>query len=137
MTDQFQTKVKSVQQRDPAGKQRLRTFKVMQLIWLALSILEALLGLRVIFKLIAVNPANSLASFLYRLTDLVLRPFAGLTATPSAGDMVLEISTLIAMIIYALLGWGLVKLVEVIFYRPRERVVNVTESTSVERHTGR
>ncbi len=120
---------------EPGREQRLNTFKAMQLIWLGLGVLEVLIGLRVIFKLIAVNPDNPLARFLYGLTDLFLFPFAGLAATPSSGGSVLEISSLIAMVVYALLAWGLAKLVEVIFYRPRGAVVDVTESTSSERHT--
>jgi hypothetical protein len=48
--------------------------------------------------------------------------------------MVLEVSSFIAMVVYALVGWGLAKLVEVLFYRPRGTVVAVTESTSSEQH---
>jgi hypothetical protein len=107
----------------------------MQLIWLGLGILEALIGLRVIFKLIAVNPDNILASLLYGVTNLFLFPFAELTPTPVSGGMVLETSSLIAMVVYALLAWAMVKVVEVIFYRPRGAIVNVTESMSSEEHT--
>jgi uncharacterized membrane protein len=134
MTQQQRSQVRTTQ-REPGLEQRLYTFKAMQLIWLGLGILEALIGLRVIFKLMAVNPDNILASLLYGVTSLFLFPFAGLTPTPASGGMVLEISSLIAMVVYALLAWAVVKLVEVIFYRPREAVVNVTESMSSEEHT--
>ena len=107
----------------------------MQLIWLGLGILEALIGLRVIFKLIAVDPGNILASLLYGLTNVFLFPFSGLIPTPTSGGNILELSSLVAMVIYALLAWAAVKLVEVIFYRPRGAVVSVTESTSSEEHT--
>jgi hypothetical protein len=120
--------------REPGLEQRLRTFKAMQLIWLGLGVLEVLIGLRIIFKLIAVNPENTLASLLYAFTGLFLLPFAGLTGTPSSGGMVLEISSLIAMVVYALLGWAAAKLVEVVFYRPRAAVVDVTELVSSEQH---
>jgi len=56
--------------REPGQEQRLYTFKAMQLIWLGLGVLEVLLGLRIIFKIIAVNPDNTLASLLYGLTSL-------------------------------------------------------------------
>jgi len=39
------------------------------------------------------------------------------------------------MLVYALLAWAGVKLVEVIFWGPCGAVVNVTESTSSEEHT--
>jgi hypothetical protein len=134
MAQQQRSQVRT-SQREPGQEHRLRTFKAMQLIWLGLGILEALIGLRVIFKLIAVNPDNTLASLLYGITNVFLFPFAGLTPTPTSGSNVLELSTLIAMVIYALLGWAAVKLVEVIFYRPRGAVVSVTESTSSQEHT--
>jgi len=134
MAQQQRSEVRTTQ-RESGLEQRLRTFKAMQFIWLGLAVLEVLIGLRVVFKIIAVNPDNLLASLLYGLTNLFLFPFAGLTSTPASGGMVLEISSLIAMVVYALLAWAAVKLVEVIFYRPRGAVVNVTESASSEEHT--
>jgi uncharacterized protein YggT (Ycf19 family) len=101
---------------------RVATFKFTQLIWLFLGILEAALALRFLFKLIGVNEANTFASFLYGLTDLFLAPFATLIGAPSTAGMTFEFSTLIAMIIYALIGWALERLVYVLFYRPRGRV---------------
>jgi uncharacterized membrane protein len=135
MTQQQRSEVRTTQ-REPGLEQRLYTFKAMQLTWLGLGVLEALIGLRVVFKLIAVNPDNILlASLLYGVTNLFLFPFAGVTPTPASGGMVLQISSLIAMVVYALLAWAVVKLVEVIFYRPRGAIVNVTESMSSEEYT--
>lgn len=103
-----------------AGReQRVATFKITQLIWLLLGLLEAAIALRVIFKLIAVNPANPFAALLYNVTDLFLAPFASLTGAPSAGGMVLEVSSIIAMVVYLLIGWALERIVYVLFYRPR------------------
>lgn len=114
--------------------ERAFTFKATQLIWLGLGILEVLFALRVFLKLIAANPANMFASLLYAFTDLFLFPFAGLTRTPAAGGMVLEIHTLIAMVVYALAAWALERLVWVVFYRPRETQV-VTEATTTDRQS--
>jgi hypothetical protein len=130
MSDHQQVSEVRTSHRDVGQEQRLHTFKAMQLIWLGVGALEALIGLRILFKLIAVNPENAIASLLYSFTNLFLLPFAGLTSTPSSGGMVLEISSVIAMIVYALIGWAAAKLVEVIFYRPRTAVVSVTQSTS-------
>lgn len=112
---------------------RVTTFKVTQLIWLLLGLLEGVLALRFIFKLIGVNAANSFASLLYKVTDFFVAPFASLTGAPAAGSMVLEISTLIAMIIYALIGWVLIRIVYVLFYRPRGPLS--TKQTVVAEHT--
>ncbi|MHB0924224.1 MAG: YggT family protein [Bellilinea sp.] len=112
---------------------RVTTFKVTQLIWLLVGLLEGVLALRFIFKLVGVNAANAFASLLYAFTDFFVAPFASLTGAPAAGGMVLEVSTLIAMIVYALIGWALVKIVYVLFYRPRGPVS--TRQTVVAEHT--
>jgi uncharacterized protein YggT (Ycf19 family) len=101
---------------------RETTFKATQLIWLLLGILETVLALRFVFKLIGVNAANAFATFLYKLTDFFVAPFASLTGAPASGGMVFEFSTLLAMIVYALVGWGFVRLVHVLFYKPRGTV---------------
>jgi len=102
--------------------QRVTTFKATQMIWLLFGLLEAAIGLRVLFKLIAVNPANPFAAFLYKVTDLFLAPFASLIGAPAVGGMVLEVSSIIAMIVYLLIAWALERIVYVLFYRPREPV---------------
>jgi hypothetical protein len=105
-------------QQEQGRVRRVATFKVTQLIWLFLGILEALLALRFLFKLIGVNEANAFASFLFGLTSIFVAPFASLISAPTTAGMTFEFTTLIAMIIYALIGWALERLVYVIFYRP-------------------
>ena len=97
----------------------------MQFIWLATGILEGLIALRVVLKLIAANPDSPFARLVYRLTAVFLWPFAGLTATPAAGGSVLELSSIIAMIVYALLAWVLIKLVQLLLMPSNSRSVSV------------
>ena len=47
----------------------------------------------------------------------------------------LEISSLIAMVVYALVFWAIERVVWVIFYRPRETPVAVTQRTNSEQYT--
>ncbi len=124
--------VRTTQHEEGRG-QRVATFKATQLIWLVVGLLEVGLALRFVFKLIAVNADNLFASFLYGITDLFVAPFASLTGAPSSGGMVLEISTIIAMIVYLLLGWALERIVYVLFYRPRGPVS--VRQTVVAEHT--
>jgi hypothetical protein len=124
-------------QREPGREQRVFSFKATQLVWLFFGILEGLIALRILLKLIAANPNSPFASMLYGFTDLFLFPFAGLTATPSAGGMVLELSSFIALIVFALIAWAVERLIWVIFYRPRGPIEQVTQTTSSEERTPR
>jgi hypothetical protein len=115
---------------DAGKKARNTTFKVTQVIWLLLGFLETVLALRFLFKLIGVNPSNTFASILYGFTDFFVGPFASLTGAPAAEGMVFEFSTLIAMIVYALIFYAIERLVYVIFYR--EGGVSVSQTTVTE-----
>jgi hypothetical protein len=119
-------------QKESERERRIFSFKVTQLVWLFLGILEALLALRFFLKLAAANPASPIAVAIYGFTGFFLLPFAGLVGTPAAGGMVLEFTTLIAMLVYALIGWGIERILWVIFYRPRGPV---TETTTTDQHT--
>jgi len=114
-------------------EQRVATIKATQVIWLLLGLLEAMIGLRVVFKLIAVNAANPFASLLYKVTDIFVAPFASLTGAPASGGMVLEISSIIAMIVYLLIGWALERIIYLLLYRPRGPVS--VRQTVVADHT--
>jgi hypothetical protein len=117
-------------QREPGLERRIFTFKATYVIWLLLVVLETTIALRIVLKLIGANPDNSVAALIYGFTNVFLSPFAGLMPTLASGGMVLEISSFIAMLVYALVALAIERLVWVIFYRPRAQTVAVTQSTS-------
>jgi len=112
---------------DVGARRRQGVTRVVQAIWLLFGILEAAIGLRVFLKLIAANPSNLFAQLVYSFTDLFLWPFAGLTISPSTGGFTLEIPSVIAMIVYAVVAWVLASLVWIIFARSGSRSVMVYE----------
>jgi hypothetical protein len=123
----------STTEHDQGQERRIAAFKATYVIWLLLGILEAALALRFVFKLIGVNAANTFAKFLYGVTGIFVKPFASLIKAPAANGSTLEISTLIAMAVYALIAWAIERITWVIFYRPRGPK-SVTQ-TSVAEHT--
>lgn len=83
-------------------------------IWLVLGIFEVLLIFRFVLKLFGANPNSGFVGFVYTLSNIFVAPFQGIFSTPTAeGDIVtsvFETSTLVAMIVYALVALGIVKL---------------------------
>ncbi len=110
------------EERRLSHEQRIFTIKLTQLVWLFFGVVEGLIGLRVLLRLLAANPNNPFAAFIYRITEVFVLPFQGLTAEPSAEGFVLEISSIIAMLVYALLAWAIAKFIWVLLYKPREPV---------------
>lgn len=122
-------------QSEPEREQRIFTFKATQLIWLLLGVLEAFIALRIGLKLIGANPDSLIVAFIYGVTYLFLFPFAGLIGSPTAGNMVLELSSVFAMLFYALIAWAVERTVWLIFYRPGGPLVATTQTSTSEHHT--
>jgi YGGT family protein len=118
--------------RDVGAERRELLYKVTQFIWLLFTVLELLIGLRVILKLVAANPGNSFADFIYRYSTPFLQPFFGLTGTPAVQGSVLEVPSLIAMVVYALIGWLIVRLIWLFFYHPTRTMVSTYEKRKVD-----
>jgi uncharacterized protein YggT (Ycf19 family) len=106
------------------------SFKASQVVGLIFGLLEATIVLRILFKFFGANPNNPIAALVAKVTDVFLAPFSGLFAPLTIGGMVFELSSFIALLIYAVIGWVIVKLITVVFYRSRGPVEKVTETTS-------
>jgi hypothetical protein len=83
-------------------------------VWYILGIIEILLAFRFILKLFGANPASGFVSFIYAVTGVLTAPFDNIfgVASTSAGAVqsVFEPSILVAGVVYALIAWGIVKL---------------------------
>ena len=122
-------------QQNSKQDQRVLTFKATQLVWLVFGILEAMIAIRIGLKLIGANLASPIVALIYGITDLFLFPFNGLVGSPATGNMVLELSSMFAMLIYGLIAWVMERMVWLIFCRSRGDVVGTTQTTTSEQHT--
>jgi YGGT family len=104
---------------DVNARNRIILDRISALIGFLFMVLEGVIGLRVLLKLMGANPQNIFASVIYHFTAYFLTPFNGLTINPASGGMVLEITSIMAMIVYALIAWAIIRLLWLVFYQPR------------------
>lgn len=109
--------------RDVAAERRQTMYQVVRIIYTILGLLEILLGLRFFLKLIAANADSGFGSLIYGLSAIFVAPFNGLVGTPAAGGAALEVTTLVAMAVYALLFWLIVRGIAIAADRPSARSV--------------
>lgn len=82
-----------------------------RVVWYITGIIIVLLLLRLILLLLAANDTNAFVSFIYGLSGFFAAPFFGIFSyQPSYGQSTFEISTVVAIIVYTLAGWGIAKL---------------------------
>lgn len=87
-------------------------------VYLIFGVLEVLLAFRFVLKLLGANPSSGFVDFIYNLSAIFVAPFTGIFNTSLANGAVttsvFEPATLVALIVYALLAWGIVTLIRVI-----------------------
>lgn len=104
-------------------------FRMYQIIWYILAIIEVLLAFRVALKALGANEVSPFVSLIYTLSDIFAYPFLGILRTTVSGNSVFEWSTIIAAIVYALIAYGIVHLFQLVKpVTPRE-VSEVVDDT--------
>lgn len=91
---------------------------VEHLIYFIFGIMEVLLVFRLVFKLAGANISNAFVGLVYGLTGILILPFEGIFRRGFSQGLettsVLEPSTVVALIVYAVLVWGIVKLLRIL-----------------------
>ena len=88
-----------------------------KVVWYILGVVEVLIAFRFVLKLLGANPSSGFVDFIYSVTGVLTAPFDtifGVTqATAGQVHSVFEPSILVAVAVYALIGWGIVKLLSI------------------------
>lgn len=87
------------------------------IVWYILGFIEILIGFRFVLKLLGANPTSGFVDLIYNVTGVLTAPFDSIfgVATTTAGktQSVFEPSILVAAAVYALIAWGIVKLITI------------------------
>lgn len=103
-----------------AANQNSAIARIVNIVYYLFGALELLLTLRVIFHLLGVNAENGFANLIYVVSAPFVAVFASLLQNPALSTTsVLEVTTLIAMIVYAILAWLIGRVVWLALSRPR------------------
>lgn len=115
---------------DPFAGRRLAAHRTVQLVYWIFGLIEGLILIRFVLKALGANPSAGFAQFIYGITAPVVAPFYGLFGNPTAQGSVLELHSIVALIVYALLAWLIAKLVWILFGETRSAVK--THATQIE-----
>jgi len=81
-----------------------------QIVWYLLGLLETLLAFRFVLKFLDANSSAGFSRFIYTITYPFATPFLNVFRSTIVQDSVFEWTTLLAMLVYALIAWGIVKI---------------------------
>ena len=101
-----------------------------------LGITEAFLAGRFFLKILGASARAPFVRWVYNISDSLTQPFNGMFPTPSLGDIfVIDFNTIFAMIVYAIVGFFVIKVVDFIYKHIFEDLekVKTDESKTEER----
>ena len=116
---------------DPYATRRENAFKWQQGIYLLFGFIEVILAIRFVLRLFGANAQAGFAQLVYGVTAPLVAPFQGLFGTVQSEGSVLESATLVALIVYALVAWLIVKLASLAFGETRSATATTTRSTTI------
>lgn len=89
--------------------------KAIQVLYFILGVIEVLLLTRFLLLLLGANIYAGFAQLIQTLTDPLMAPFAGLFPPRQGEVSTFSMSTLVAMAVYAVLFYGIAKLIKIVF----------------------
>lgn len=118
---------------DNVEARQSRALWLENLIYFIFGGISLLIATRVLLKAIGANPENGFTNFIYKLSHIFIAPFASMVSPIELGTTaVFEIASVLAIIIYLIVAWLLVRLMILLFNRP---ATGVSASRSVGRQT--
>jgi hypothetical protein len=102
---------------DPADvrlRQDIIYAKIANAVWFILFVIVSLILLRVVLLMINANEQNAFVDWIYRASGFFVRPFMGITSDPTFNGAVFEINSLIAILIYVVIIYGILQLTRVV-----------------------
>lgn len=91
-----------------------------RIVWFLIGVIVVFLTLRVLLLVLAANQGNFFVDFVYAVGGFFAAPFAGIFGSPSYGKFFFDSASVVAIVVYLLLGWGIAKLLTL--NRPKDEV---------------
>lgn len=98
-------------QRQTVATSRTLSGKVIarRVIWYVAGFITVFLALRIVLLLLAANQGNFFVDTVYNVGGFFAQPFVGIFGSPTYGRLYLDTASIVAIIVYSLIAWGIEK----------------------------
>jgi len=100
-----------------------------RVVYYLFGVVEVVIAARFVLMLFGANPDAGFVAFVYRISGIFMAPFIAVFKTQTAGGATFEWSALVALAVYALVGWGIVRLIETVTPRSSSQTVERVEQS--------
>lgn len=105
-----------------------------RIVYYVFGVIEVLLAIRFVLGLFGANTAAGFVQLIYGVTDVFMVPFNAVFNTQRVAGATFEWSVLVAIVVYALIAWGLVALIHAVSPREHAETVESVETVDSDEH---
>ena len=98
-----------------------------RLVSFVFGVIEAFIAVRFVLELFQANKGAGFVQFIYGVSEYFMPPFNAIFRSQHIGGSTIEVSALVAIVVYALIAWGLVALIYALIPRFRSETVETVE----------
>ena len=91
-----------------------------RVVWFVVGVVNVLIAIRFVLLLLGANQSAGFVDFIYGITSVFVAPFVGIFGETTYGRFMFEWSSLLAIVVYSLIAWRIVKLLTL--SRPHEEI---------------
>ena len=89
-------------------------FRAAAIVWFVIGAIEVLVAARFLGKLFGASAHSAFVNFIYQVSGIFVAPFAGIFGDTASKTNVFETASLVAIVVYAVIGWGIVVLIRIV-----------------------
>lgn len=89
-------------------------FRAAAAVGFVVGIVDIFIAARFLGKLFGASAQSAFVNFIYQVSSPMVAPFTGIFGNAGSGANSFETASLVAIVVYAVIGWGLVVLIRIV-----------------------
>ncbi len=89
-------------------------FRAAAVVWFVVGVIEIFIAARFLGKLFGASAHSAFVNFIYQVSGPMVAPFTGIFGDTGTRTNTFETASLVALVVYAVIGWGLVVLIRIV-----------------------
>src|SRR5690348_16148705 len=98
----------------PMTEEGRYNFRAAAIVGLIVGVIDILIAARFLGKLFGASAQSAFVSFIYTVSGPLMAPFQGIFGNGGSKANSFETADLVAIVVYAVIGWGLVMLIRIV-----------------------
>lgn len=102
----------------PMATTGIYNFRAAAIVGFIVGVVDILIAGRFLGKLLGASAQSAFVSFIYQVSAPLVAPFAGIFGDTGSKTNLFETASLVAIVVYAVIGWGIVVLIRILTAPP-------------------